>query len=373
MAARLNAPFASLASAALAASITVGMAPPALALASVSTTAPVVSAVPATVTSTPGWTTKNVNLRTGPSTSYTSLATIPAGTPITIHSTRSGVWNRVTTPRGDGWMSSNLFTTTPPSTLRPAAPSTTPVANVTGARFSAAGMTSTYHVRAQGIDYSKPVGALFYFDGDYYGRAASITENPTSRDFTALAAEANRRNLVFIAPVTPSSATSANGYTWWERVNQNGDWQRAFARDILGGNPSISPDRIHLMGYSGGAEFISGELSKDRPETWMRTGSAIMVAGGGHFNGPIPSTTPSATFRQSVDLRWYAGSLDVAGQTNPPTWSALSAAQKGSAAYRAAGFSRARLVTLQGLGHHDYVLHSIMAQHFNAIGVQRLR
>lgn len=323
------------------------------------------SVVPSVVTSTYAWTTHAVNVRTGPSTSYTSRGLVPAGEKITLYSTRSGAWARVKTSRGEGWMATAYITTTAPAVKK--------VPNITGASFTAEAMTSHYHVRANGIDYTKKVGVLFYFDGDYYGRAASITENPSGAKFIALAAEANRRNLIFVAPVTPSAPSQANGYTWWERVNQNGAWQRAFARHILDPYPVIDRSRVHSMGYSGGAEFISGELFKDRAETWMRTGSAIIVAGGGHFNGLIASTTPSTAFRQSVDMRWYAGSLDVAGQTNPPTWSALSAAREGSAAYLAAGFSRSRLVTLEGLGHRDYVLDRLMGQHFDAVGVPRLR
>ena len=33
---------------------------------------------------------------------------------------------------------------------------------------SPAGTTSQYHVYAEGVDFSKPVGVVFYFDGDYW-------------------------------------------------------------------------------------------------------------------------------------------------------------------------------------------------------------
>ena len=40
------------------------------------------------------------------------------------------------------------------------------------------GTTSQYHVYAEGVDFSKPVGVVFYFDGDYWQRDESKVYTP---------------------------------------------------------------------------------------------------------------------------------------------------------------------------------------------------
>ncbi|WP_410954581.1 hypothetical protein, partial [Pseudomonas aeruginosa] len=47
-------------------------------------------------------------------------------------------------------------------------------------------------------------------------------------------------------------------------------------------------------------------------------------------------------------------SEDVAGSTNPPTWSARNAATKGQKRYVKDGFTRTSLSTLPGVDHEEY-------------------
>jgi len=76
-----------------------------------------------------------------------------------------------------------------------------------------------------------------------------------------------------------------------------------------------------------------------------------IIAGGGSGSNTVPSPA-----HKDIPMTWYAGANDGPGQTNPPEWSALGAAEKGHKTYQDAGYSNAVLSVLPGVGHHDYKL-----------------
>jgi uncharacterized protein YraI len=61
--------------------------------------------LPAVASAAVGYTTGSVNLRTGPSTSYARITTVPAGSPVEVHDCAS--WCRVSWNGYTGWMSGN--------------------------------------------------------------------------------------------------------------------------------------------------------------------------------------------------------------------------------------------------------------------------
>lgn len=256
------------------------------------------------------------------------------------------------------------------------APLVAPAAQAAGARARTAfwksytrnGLRSYYHVYADGINWSKPVGALYYFDGDHYDKRYSYVHNPTGKVMRAMAAEANRRNLLFIGVVSPDTNRRVNGYTWWENTYQNGQWLRGLGYSLNIGY-KLDLKRIWMMGYSGGAEFITYELAARRQTSWMHNGGAIIIGGGG---ADTMYHRPSTGYK-ALRMNWFIGSKDVAGQTNPPTWSAMNAAKEGYAFYRKQGFSNAKIHTLSGIGHHGYNMTSCIQTALNNAGVKRLR
>ncbi|MFL4476387.1 SH3 domain-containing protein [Paeniglutamicibacter sp. MACA_103] len=87
----------------------------------VGSTAPAPSSLPATVR-----TTANLNLRTGPSTEYRILLTIPAGTTVKVSARASNGWYKVSYAGLTGWVSNSYVTTsTGTSTQAPRAPQST--------------------------------------------------------------------------------------------------------------------------------------------------------------------------------------------------------------------------------------------------------
>ena len=215
-------------------------------------------------------------------------------------------------------------------------------ASTTNTIHTAAGISSQYHLYDAGIDRSKAVGAVFYFDGDgqYYA------QRPSASMLKTMAARAAARNMVLVVPIAPANRS------WTSNSEGAGDWFRALAARIVA-EQRIDTTRIQLAGYSGGAEFISTEVLSDRAG-WIRGGGATLIGGGGVYNGRLESTPDAAL--KATDPTWYVGALDSYGATQPSTWSALEAAGKGVAVYQKAGFTKADRVVIPGFDHGDYDL-----------------
>ena len=227
--------------------------------------------------------------------------------------------------------------------------------NRTFATFSAYGASSQYHVYANNIDWSRTVGAVFYLDGDYWTPDQSKVYFPNNADLTAMARVANQRNMVFVPVISPDKDASGDGITWWQSMDYNGDWFRAFAQNFIQ-SAGIDRSNVWTIGYSGGAEITGFELLADRQDSWRSGGGSIMV-GGGNSNGM--QTWPSSTAK-NFSLRWYVGELDGKGVTWPSTWSALGAAQDGYRVYKSAGFNNAQLTILPSTTHYNYNFASIL-------------
>ena len=226
---------------------------------------------------------------------------------------------------------------------------------------SPAGTTSQYHVYANNLDYSKPVGVVFYFDGDYWQRDESKVYTPDEGMLAAMGKIANARNMVFVPIISPDTNASGDGITWWEDMNTNGEFFRSFASSFIGQN-NLDASQVWTMGYSGGAEFITYELT-DHNTAWRNGGGSIMVAGGDSDGSVDADATTKAS-----PMYWWVGAKDTSGNTNPVTWSARGAVESGYNAYLGAGFSDARVKLIDGFSHHDYDLPHILASSLDFAG-----
>lgn len=237
----------------------------------------------------------------------------------------------------------------------------TPPATTYFKPFSAHGMQSSYHIYTDGIDRFKPVGVVFYFGGDYWKTSETWVHNPGGSQLKAMAAQARKKNMILVVPISPDKNASGDGITWWENIDKNGQYFRAL-KDSLIKNYGLDTTRVWLAGYSGGAEFITYEVLADQ-QNWIRGGGATIIGGGG-ANGV--QTAPNAAVRK-MPLTWHAGSKDVVGDTNPPEWSAKAAAAQGQKVYKNAGFGRAALHTLQGVDHYGYNQPALIGQDLKAV------
>ena len=226
---------------------------------------------------------------------------------------------------------------------------------------SPAGTTSQYHVYANNLDYSKPVGVVFYFDGDYWQRDESKVYTPDEGMLAAMGKIANARNMVFVPVISPDTNASGAGITWWEDLDANGEYFRSFAKSFVSEN-NLDASQVWTMGYSGGAEFITYELT-DHNTSWRNGGGSIMVAGG-DSDGSVDADATT----KGLPMYWWVGANDTSGNTYPVTWSARGAVESGYNAYLGAGFSDARVKLIDGFSHHDYDLPHILASSLDFAG-----
>lgn len=223
---------------------------------------------------------------------------------------------------------------------------------------------STYHLYAKDIDWEEPVGAVYYFGGDYFRRSESEVFHPRGNTMRTLAEEAAARNMVLITPISPAER-GYEGFTWWEDGDDNAEWFRALHDDITS-RYQFNSDRIWFMGYSGGAEFVAQEILSDYLPSYG-SGGALMVGGG----GPPTELASVPQNRSTLGLMWVVGEEDTTGSTNPPDWSALDAARDGEAFYRGRGFERTVLDVVEETDHLDYDLDEALDEHFDHFDVPR--
>lgn len=247
------------------------------------------------------------------------------------------------------------------------------VASATYQAYTYGGVTSHYHVYATGIDWSQPVGVLFFFDGDYPTPDLSRVHFPQHASLTSLAAEANSRNMVFVPVISPDKNASGHGITWWENMDFNGDWFRSFAQHFIA-QSGINPAQVWTLGHSGGAEFQTFELGADRTSAWRRGGGNVIVGGGG-FNTTSPALLGSLyradPATKAMPWNWYVGALDGLNQGGTYGWSAKEAAYRGRETYRTHGFTNTSLHELPGIHHYNYDFTRYLAESYQRAGVQK--
>ncbi|MEX3611401.1 hypothetical protein VVR12_10165 [Rothia sp. LK2588] len=236
---------------------------------------------------------------------------------------------------------SSITATTPASAL---------AGNETYASYTASnGVTSQYHVIANNIDWTKPVGVVFFMDGDHHNKKQTTIHNPSGASLQAIGQVANSHNMVLVPVVSPDKDGSRGGFTWWEDKQTNGKWFRDFAQNFIAEH-GIDSTNVWTLGQSGGSEFIGYELGANSQESWRNGGGDIMVGGG---NSDGMKTDPSAAYRK-IPMYWYVGTNDNVKDSNAYGWSAYRAALSGKATYDANGFTNTHLVMVPNTNHFQY-------------------
>lgn len=207
--------------------------------------------------------------------------------------------------------------------------------------FEHDGVAGSYHVFADGIDWSEPVGVVFRFHGD----GAYEFHHPEHK-VSCLAAVARSHNAVLVAPRTPDRQGEP---TWWEDLDGNAEWFLALAEQRIFAEYDLDRSRTWLHGYSGGAEFISYELLADRAD-FVEGGGAVLAGGGGA--PATASSEPTDEQREQLLLHWDVGLEDDGTDPSAP-FDALAAASAGHAWYEAAGWARTSVRYREGVDHFE--------------------
>lgn len=313
-------------------------------------------------------TTKYTAMRSTPSWSGAWIRGLDAGTVVMLTGNASNGWMEISLDSRRGWVHSTyLQTISDPPVISDNAKPVTKFYQ----RHTYGTKSSYYHVYANGIDWSKPVGISWYFDGDQSFRDQLIVGNPEYGNMKQMGYEANRRNFIMIGVESPSYVSSG-GWTWWIDGTANGEYFRSLAAKILKTYPMLSQNRQWLTGWSGGAEFVSMYLMSTKQRTWWTFGGTTIVGGGDSPYKAVDTTSP--TFR-GIWASWHVADDDdyTAAKSG---WSAERAATDGESHYRRiASYWRTRLMKYAaGYGaHHSYNIPVLMATDMNRAGYRPLR
>jgi len=218
----------------------------------------------------------------------------------------------------------------------------------TGLSFTSNGYTSTYHLYAGGLNWSKSVGLLIYTDGSgEYG-----LKNPKSSYLLAgnngMIAVAKKNNMVLLAPFSPNKNCSDGSGSCWYLGNPPGyaKWAEALVTQVQSQYP-IDKKRIAFGGYSSGAQLATEWwVPSGAAQRTMEDGVIVAISYGGSPKVPEVSYTPA--FKSNVHINWNTGDQDSSYNS-----SGVFGVKAGYEHYTSAGFQTS-LDVLPGVIHNRY-------------------
>lgn len=203
-------------------------------------------------------------------------------------------------------------------------------------------LSSTYHIYAAGLP-GIGAGLVLHFDGDGVYGTITPTDTYALAGHKGLVAVARAKGYALVSIKPPDTTGTV---TWWEAANRNSDYVAdllTFLRNTYG----FSPARTWMLGYSGGAQFITQALLPRYGTSHLAGGGgAVIMGGGGTYTG---TPTFSSGLKANFSMYWQTGLSDD-GTFVSDSYNALVDAQNGSAQYAAQGFATT-LSTPSGLGH----------------------
>lgn len=206
----------------------------------------------------------------------------------------------------------------------PARISAVPVAAPTGSdrtnlSFTAAGYTSTYHLYAGGLNWSRPVGLLIYTDGSAeYG-----LKNPSDTYLLAggsgMIAVAKRHNMVLLTPLSPNKNCSDGDGSCWYQGDPPGyvRWLESLVRQIQA-QYRVDKRRVAFGGYSSGAQLATEYwVPSGAAQRTMTDGVIVAISFGG--SPKMSETFYSPAFKANVHMNWNVGQQDDSWLINDET------------------------------------------------------
>jgi hypothetical protein len=176
--------------------------------------------------------------------------------------------------------------------------------------FTSNGYTSTYHLYAGGLDWSKSVGLLIYTDGSgEFG-----LKNPKSSYLLAgsdgMIAVAKKHNMVLLTPLSPNKNCSDGDGSCWYLGDPSGytKWAEDLVTQVQSQYP-IDKKRIAFGGYSSGAQFATEFwVPSGAAQRTMEDGVIVAIAYGG---SPKVSEVPyTPAFKSNLHINWNTGDRD---------------------------------------------------------------
>lgn len=191
------------------------------------------------------------------------------------------------------------------------------------------GLSSKYHVYSAGV--SQPAGLVLQFHGD----GAYEFRNPGSSyslgGSNGIVEQARQRGYITVPVLSPDKKGSI---TWWESGSANADYVNDLVA-TLKTKYRIDSNKIWLVGYSGGAQFIT-QFYLPKYSGTIQGGGAVIFGGGGT---PRVTASPFASsLKARFPMYWYTGANDN-GSSSSDGYNALRDAKAGQAWYLKNGFA----------------------------------
>ena len=217
---------------------------------------------------------------------------------------------------------------------------------------SSNGYGSYYHRYVSHVDWSKPVGLMFWFHGDG-GYEFDSPEDPFYLGGpNGVTAKARESNSILIVPGTPDDGELRGGTWWkWGTKDSNSRYVKELFTHITS-TYNVDLYRVWFMGFSGGAEFITLYLLGHwGDEMGIKGGGCLMIGGG---TEPPVAEDFSAPYKDHWVWEWRVGELDTGrdskGRTLGDGFDAVSAARGGEQWFRERGW-KTTLEIVPGKGH----------------------
>lgn len=208
--------------------------------------------------------------------------------------------------------------------------------------YSTDEFTSQYHLFTNGVDINRPVGLVvsFHGDGAYEFNNPNSTYSLDADGSDGIVRVARDHNMIVLSILTPD--IESGNKTWWLRGDNYADYVYSLINNLYQ-NYDIDKNQVWLIGYSGGAQFITQYyLSKYGGSDQFRGGGALMFAGGDTPQNGSPQKGTVHEISQEVkdnfSLWWGAGTND--GPDNSGWEGGFISAKNGQAYYESIGFKK---------------------------------
>ena len=209
------------------------------------------------------------------------------------------------------------------------------------------GTTSTGHIYAAGLDWTKPVGIMVYTDGSGEYGLKNPTDNYLLAGANGLVAIAKKHNMVLVTPLAPGDGCTDGDGTCWYMSSFDGTsdttkakWADDFVKTQVLQKYNIDQSRAVIAGYSSGAEFTMGLYGPGYAASWMQDGLLLAISYG---SPPWVTSTYTAGFKQNVAAVWDIGAADTTG--------AMTDGTAGYNWYVSNGFATTAKITPAGVTH----------------------
>jgi hypothetical protein len=180
----------------------------------------------------------------------------------------------------------------------------------TNLSFTSNRYTSTYHLCAGGLDWSKAVGLLIYTDGSGEYGLKHLSDTYLMAGNHGMIAIAKKNNMVLLTPLSPNKSCADGDGSCWYMGDPLGytRWAESLVNEVESQYP-IDKRRVAFGGYSSGAQLAT--------EWWVPSGAAqrtmddgVIVAISYGGSPKMNETAYTPAFRSNVHMSWNVGSKD---------------------------------------------------------------